>query len=153
MTEGVGDLPPCCFDLQNLKTSSQAVLNNVDTDVWTRIEKSLAHDASGPQMFAAMLDHKQQVNTRVVRALMKELDTMSLKSEPRQNIEIFANKVHNLAMRIQGCGNPSDDLPSLVVKSFLDCLYLRFFGEQIVVENIEFANVFIQIDQPKSFRF
>ena len=42
-------------------------------------------------------------------------------NEAGQNIEIFTNKVHNIAMKIQGCGNPPDDLPSLVVKNFLVC--------------------------------
>ena len=62
VTEGIGILPPCCFDLQNLKTSGQAVLNSINTNVWARIENILAHITSGPQVFAAVLEHKQQVN-------------------------------------------------------------------------------------------
>ena len=70
-------------------------------------------------MFAAVLKHKQQVNARAVCALMKELGKMSLKNETGQNVEILANKVHDIAMRIHGCGNPPDNLPSLVAKCFL----------------------------------
>ena len=46
---------------------------------------------------------------------------MSLKNEAGKNVEIFANKVHDIAMRIHRCGNPPDNLPSLVTKCFQVC--------------------------------
>ena len=76
-------------------------MNSINIDVWTRVKKDLAHDATGPQVFAAVLDHKQQVNAGAVRALTRELGELSLKDEPGQNVMTFGNKVHNIAMRIQ----------------------------------------------------
>ena len=59
-----------------------------------------------------------------------------LKNEPGQNVITFGNKVHDIAMRIQGmCSHPPEDLPSLVAKSFLACDVEAFCLTAICIHN------------------
>jgi hypothetical protein len=42
-------LPPCDYDLDNLKWSGKAILNSVLLRLWETVKKDLGVDASGPE--------------------------------------------------------------------------------------------------------
>jgi hypothetical protein len=57
---------PCNYDLDNLKWSGKAILNSVSLPLWETIEKDLGVDASGPEVFAAVVYKLQQVSSAAV---------------------------------------------------------------------------------------
>jgi hypothetical protein len=83
------NLPPCNYDLDNLKWSGNAILNSVSLPLWETVEKDLGVDASGPEAFAAVVYKLQQVSSAAVRTLVDELKGLSLLKEPGQDVEIF----------------------------------------------------------------
>ena len=60
---------------------------------------------------------------------------MSLKNEAGQNVEIFAIKVHNIAIRVHRYSNSPDNLPSLVAKCFLVCDVKVFYLTSICLHD------------------
>jgi len=105
----------CQYDLSNLSWSGKALLNSIDLDLWSEIEKELSYDASGPEVFSAIISRMQQTNSSSVRKLVDELEGLKLTQEPAQNVETFANKVLEKAKRIEGTGLAPRDLGALVV--------------------------------------
>jgi hypothetical protein len=56
-------LPPCDYNLDNLKWSGKAILNSVSLPLWETVEKDLGVDATGPEAFAAVVYKLQQVSS------------------------------------------------------------------------------------------
>ena len=110
---------PCTFDEDNLIWSGKAVLNSISLDMWESIEKSLPPYPSGPEVFGAVIRKKQYLNASSVRKMVDQLQGMKLISEPGQNVNTFANKILELANRIEGSGGAPADLALIVAGTFL----------------------------------
>ena len=70
-TTGVGDgngnyVPVCNFDCDNTACSGKAVFVSITIDIWENIEKDLGYDASMPEVFYAINQNKQQVNSSIL---------------------------------------------------------------------------------------
>jgi hypothetical protein len=50
-------LPPCDYNLDNLKWSGKAILNSVSLALWETVKKDLGMDTSGPEASAGELCH------------------------------------------------------------------------------------------------
>ena len=109
----------CPFDADNLYWSGRAVINSITLEFWETLEKDLPTDASGPEVFAAVVRKQQQLNASGLRMLVKQLEGMSLEKEPGQDVDAFGNKVSEVARRISRGGNPPEDLSVLVARAFL----------------------------------
>ena len=96
----------CPFDADNLYWSGRAVINSITLEFWETLEKDLPTDASGPEVFAAVVRKQQQLNASGLRMLVKQLEGMSLEKEPGQDVDAFGNKVSEVARRISRGGNP-----------------------------------------------
>ena len=62
----------CQYDIDNLQWSGKALLNSIDLDLWAEIEKELSYNASGPEVFASVIERMQQVNASTVRTLVDD---------------------------------------------------------------------------------
>jgi hypothetical protein len=119
-------LPPCNYDLDNLKWSGKAILNSMSLPLWEMVEKNLGVDAFGPEAFAAVVYKLQQVSSAAVRALVNELKDLSLLKEPGQDVKIFGGQVIELCCRISITGSAPSDLVVLAAATFLECDVLPF---------------------------
>jgi hypothetical protein len=128
-------LPPCNYDLDNLKWSGKAILNTVSLPLWETVEKDLGVDATGPEAFAAVVYKLQQVSSAAFRALADELKNLSLIKEPGQDVEIFGGRVVELCRRISGTGCAPPDLVVLAAATFLECDVLSFKLKAIKVHD------------------
>jgi hypothetical protein len=128
-------LPPCNYDLDNLKWSGKAILNSITLPLWETVEKDLGVDGSGPEAFAAVVYKLQQVSSAAVRTLVDELKSLSLLKEPGQDAEIFGGRVVELCRRISGTGSAPTDLVVLAAATFLECDVLAFKLKAIKVHD------------------
>lgn len=54
LLSGVRTLPPCKYDIDNLKWSGKAIMNSILLDLWETIEKEVGAGASRPMTYAAV---------------------------------------------------------------------------------------------------
>ena len=106
------------------------------------IENDVGYGATGPEVFFAALEKMQQINDAAVRKMVDELKRMRLRDEPAQNCDTFSKKLHDLVERIEGSGNPPNDLVSLVAGTFVSCKVLAF--------DIQASNVYTKANRRKS---
>jgi hypothetical protein len=130
--EGKDDGTPCDYDLNNLQWSSQAILSSLDLQLWSEIEKEVSFDATGPEVLIAVIERKQQVNSSSIRHLVDKLKGLHIAKEPGQDVETFADKVVELARRIEGTGGAPSDLATLVAGTFLGSDSRQFDLEAII---------------------
>ena len=128
---------PCPYDLNNLVMSAKMIRNSLDIDMLKKVEDDIHATASGPQVFAAVVNIHQALSSSAVRVLIGELQELSLAKEPGENVETFAAKVCDIAKRIQGTGPETcpRDLPSLVYQCFLGSATQLFQGEVVLIFN------------------
>ena len=117
-------------------------MNSISLELWKSIEKGTGYEASGPQIFAAVIDKLQQVTDAAIRVMVENLRKMKLKEEPAQNCESFKDKIYDIAQRIEGSGRAPNDLTSLVAETFLDSEVLAF--------NIEATNLYTKANRHES---
>ncbi len=113
-------LPACPYDHDNLSWSEKAVRDSISMALWSTIEKDLTFGASGPEVFAAIIDKVQQVSASAVRSLTNDLEELTITKVPRQDVDVFSSTVSELARRIEGSGAAPADLSVLVAKCFLN---------------------------------
>jgi hypothetical protein len=113
----------CSYDLKNLAMSGKMLLKSLDLDMLKKVERELPVNATGPEVFATVINMHQTLNTSAVRILTEELQKLRLSKEPGENVETFADKVIDIAKRIQGAGPTTcpKDLPTLAYECFQDC--------------------------------
>ena len=110
----------CAYDERNLYMSGQMLLASLDLEMLKKTERDTNPDASGPEVFAAVINIHQSLNTSAVRVLTEQLQKMKLAKEPAENVETFSEKVLDIAKRIRGAGPSTcpQDLPTLVYECF-----------------------------------
>ena len=96
-------------------------MKSITTDLWNIIEKDVPADPTGPEAFHAIIQEQQVSTASMVQKLTMTLMGMTLKSEPGQNVQTFANKVTKIAHKIEGSQVEVSNINSLVVKPFLHC--------------------------------
>jgi hypothetical protein len=57
LTSGVGESPPCDYDIDNLKWSGKAIMISSTLDLWETSEKDIGIGANGPATYAAVIAH------------------------------------------------------------------------------------------------
>jgi hypothetical protein len=82
LLSGVGGLPPCKYDMDNLKWSGKAIMNSISLDLWETIEKEVGVGASGPMTYAAVICKIQHVTSSAICSLVEKLRNMHLLQEP-----------------------------------------------------------------------
>ena len=94
---------------------------SITIDLWRIISKDLPiqYAPSGPEVFAAIIDHMQQVNAASVRSLEQKLLHMDLLQEEGEDVASFGDKVLEVARRLDGTGMKPRDLNALVAGRFL----------------------------------
>ena len=97
--------PVCQFDLDNLVWSGAALKSSVSLKLWTLVEKDVAYNASGPEIFMAVLNKLQMLTACAVHVLIDDLCNKKIKTHPQQNVDTFGDEVHELAKRIDGSGS------------------------------------------------
>jgi hypothetical protein len=127
LTSGIGESPPCDYDINNLKWSGKAIMNSIALDLWETIEKEdVGIGANGPATYTAVIAKIQQVSASAVRTMVNTLKQMSLIKEPGQDVETFGSKIVEMARRITGSGSAPSDLTSIVAGCFVECDVLAF---------------------------
>jgi len=58
--------PVCPYDLDNLVWSGAAMRASVSLKLWTLVEKDVSYDASGPEIFIAVLQKLQMLTVSAV---------------------------------------------------------------------------------------
>lgn len=126
----------CTYDQDNLKWSGKAIRNSITLQLWETMERALGLEATGPEVFAWIVNKLQQSSASSVRAKVKELTDMNLKSQPGQNVEVFGDRLIDLCRRIEGTGGAPRDLASLVAVTFIDSDVLPFNIEAMRMHNL-----------------
>ena len=110
----------CPYDERNLYMSGQALLASLDLEMLKKAERDTNPDATGPEVFAAVINIHQSLNSSAVRVLTEQLQKMKLTKEAAENVETFSEKVLDVAKRIRGAGPTTcpQDLPTLVYECF-----------------------------------
>jgi hypothetical protein len=118
----------CEFDVQNLTMSGKMLLDSLDLDMLLKVKNDLPADATGPQVFAAVIGQHQSLNTSAVRILTEQLQKLHLSKEPAEDVEAFSQKVLDIAKRIRGAGPKTcpADLPTLVYECYQHCSTQQF---------------------------
>ena len=108
------------YDQKNLQMSGVMLKESLEVEMLKKVEREAPGDASGPVVFAAVINLHQSLSSIAVRQLTIELSCLKLVNEPAENVDTFAEKVLQLALRIQGAGPTTcpHDLPSLVYECF-----------------------------------
>lgn len=110
----------CTYDERNLYMSGQMLFASLDLEMLKKTERDTSPDASGPEVFAAVINIHQSLNSSAVRVLTEQLQKMKLAKEAAENVETFSEKVLDIAKRIRGAGPTTcpKDLPTLVYECF-----------------------------------
>lgn len=147
---GIGTLPPCEYDIDNLKWSGKAIMNSISLDLWETIEKDYGVGSNGPVTYAAVISKIQQVSASSIRTLVDKLKKLHLLNEPGQNVEVFGSKVIELARRIEGSGGAPKDLTSIVATCFTDCDVLAFQLKALAFSDLVDTNATAQTEISQS---
>ena len=125
------------YDKLNLKMSARMIRESLDTDMLKKLESDTSASASGPEVFAAVVNIHQQLSSSAVRVLVTTLQSMKLTKEPAENVETFGDKIQDLAKRIEGTGPDTcpKDLPVLVYEAFLGSSTMIFQSDVVHVYN------------------
>jgi hypothetical protein len=102
-----------------------------------KLQGDVKPDATGPEVFAAVVNIHQQLSSSGVRTLTKKLLALKLAKEPGENVETFAAKVLEIAKRIKGTRpeNCPKDLVVLAYEPFLGSSMPTFNMEVIAMYN------------------
>lgn len=113
----------CAYDEQNLRMSAKMLMASLDLDMLKKIESDVPKDATGPEVFAAVVNNHQSLSSSAVRGLTERLKGLKLSKEPAENVETFTDKVMDIAKRIQGTGPVScpNDLAQLIYECYNGC--------------------------------
>jgi hypothetical protein len=125
----------CNYNLDNLKWSGKAILNNITLALWETVEKDLGANNSNPEAFASVVLKLQQVSLAAVCTLVDELKGLYLLKEPGQDIKIFDGRVVKLCHGITGTRMAPTGLVVLASSTFLDCNVLSFKLKAIAVHD------------------
>ena len=106
-TTGVGYrtgnfLPVYKSNCDNIAWSRKAVLASIRIELWETNEKDLGYDASGPEVFFAIIQKQKQVNSSAICVLVQTLQKMRLTDESVKDVEDFGNKMAKMAHWISG---------------------------------------------------
>jgi hypothetical protein len=117
--------------------SATMIRHSLDIDMLKKLENDVPAHASGPEVFAAVVNIHQALSSSAVRVLVMRLQGLKIAKEPAENVESFAEKVTNIAKRIQGTGPDTcpQDLPALVYKCFLGSSTSIFESDVVLVYN------------------
>ena len=129
----------CPYDDENLRMSAKMLLASLDLEMLKKIESDVPKDATGPEVFAAIVNNHQSLSSSAVRGLTDRLRALKLVKEPAENVETFTVKVMDIAKRIQGTGPAScpNDLAQLIYECYNDCSTRMF--ESRVTELIKWS--------------
>lgn len=117
---------PCAQDLYNLKASYKMIQGSISTKLWASVERDLPTNPSGPEILMHIINVHQIVSSSTVRKMIKDLEKMSIKNEPGQNVETFADKVSDMARLIDGTAQSPNDLNTIVASTFMGSSTLQF---------------------------
>ncbi|WP_317204331.1 hypothetical protein, partial [Janthinobacterium sp.] len=133
LNEDIGDE----YDKLNLKMSARMLRESLDVDMLKKLESDTSASATGPEVFAAIVNIHQQLSASAVRVLVMQLKAMRLTKESTENVETFADKVSDIAKRIEGTGPETcpNDLPMLVYECFLGSSTMIFQTDVVQIYN------------------
>ena len=134
---GVQGKPVCMFDKDNLQMSGTMIRHSLDIDMLKKVENDVPAQATGPEVFAAVVNIHQALSSSAVRVLVAQLQALKLGKEPAENVESFADKVTDIAKRIQGTGPDTcpQDLHTLVYECFIGSSTSIFQSDVVLVYN------------------
>ena len=116
---GTGNfLPVYNFDWDNISWSGSYVLGSITLKLWETIEKDLRYNTSRIEVFCAIVQKQQQVNSSVVCSLVQALQKIRLTDDTRNNIENFGNKMAKMDHQISGTESAPIDISTLVATAF-----------------------------------
>jgi hypothetical protein len=113
------------FDEDNLVWSDIEIIASISIELWEVIKKDLGYDATGPEVFNAVVRKQQQVNASSGPALVVTKQN-GLDLEPVQDVEVFGSQITERAGQIEGTGFAPMDLSVLVPITFLNIEALKF---------------------------
>ena len=119
----------CPFDLDNLAWSGRFIMNSITTPLWETIEKKVGAELTDLAAFYAIIQDAQVLTASMVQNLTNQLAGMSLKQELEQDVNTFANKVFNIAHKIDDLVIKVPNLNSLVLAPFMQCVVEAFQQE------------------------
>jgi hypothetical protein len=110
----------CKYDIKNLKMSGKMLKGSLDLEMLQKVERDVPGSASGPEIYAAVINIHQSLSSSAVRHLIEQLQKLKLAKEPAENVETFSEKVLDIAQRIQGTGSVTcpPDLHVIVYETF-----------------------------------
>ena len=113
----------CTYDAKNLAMSGKMLLESLDVDMLKKASRDLEAKPTGPEVYAVVINIHQTLNTGAVRVLTEQLQKLKLSKEPAENVELFSEKVLDIAKRIEGAGAATcpPDLATLVYECYQDC--------------------------------
>ena len=119
------------YDLENLQMSGKMLKASLKIDMLKKVDQETSANATGPEVYAAVVNLHQSLGSSAVRQLTEQLQQLKLVKEPAENVTIFGDKVLDLALRIQGSGPLTcpHDLGTLVYECFKGSTTSEFAAE------------------------
>jgi hypothetical protein len=104
------------YDRENLELSATFLLNSLELEMMRIIRARTVEGASGPEIFAAIINYHQSLHEKAV------LDQLKLAQEPAENVDTFSNKIMKYAKHIEAIGTEEQiaKLPKRVIDLYQD---------------------------------
>lgn len=128
-------VPPCTYDVQNLSWSGKFFLRSISVKLYADVTEEVGVIPSGPKVFRAIINKKQQLNSVNIRQLTNKLLKLNLVHEPAKNVEQFNKKVHSIASKLDKAQHGVDDLSALVAGLYIEALVEAFRLETLTLYN------------------
>ena len=117
---------PCQYDKMNLYYSGQFLLYCVTTTYRRELIRELGERPHGPILMCHLLKNRLILVLSRQRKLIAELTTLSIGSEPAENVRNFNIKVQTKCEEIEQTGSCPPDLALLTSKLFLNSQVEQF---------------------------
>jgi hypothetical protein len=108
------------YDIENLELSAIFILNSLDIEMMRIIRAQVTEDASGPEVFAAVINYHQSLHEKAVERIIYKMSQLSITKEPAENVDTFSNKVLKYGKHIEAIGTDEQiaKLPKRIIDSY-----------------------------------
>jgi hypothetical protein len=108
------------YDIENLELSAIFILNSLDIEMMRIIRARMTENASGPEVFAAVINYHQSLHEKAVERIIYKMSQLSIAKEPAENVDTFSDKILKYGKHIEAIGTDEQiaKLPKRIIDSY-----------------------------------
>jgi hypothetical protein len=126
------------YDIQNLEFSANYLRESLDVTLRGDIRGLLRPKITGPELFMTVVSEIQSSSVRLYRAKERQLEAMSLKTYPGENVKTLTRDIANICDELDRAGRLPEDITLTIVniyaKSSVEEFRIYFIGRRVEVE-------------------